>query len=51
MEKIKIRKKPFIELIKSSRVKVNMDTSQKIIRPEKGKGSYSRKAKHKKSEE
>jgi hypothetical protein len=46
MRKIKLKAKPGLKLIKTGRVRFNMDTSQKIIRPDKGKGSYSRKAKH-----
>lgn len=49
-EKIKVRRKSVRELKKSDRVLITMDTAQKIIAPAKGKGSYSRKAKHKKQD-
>lgn len=47
MKKSIIRKKTLLELIKSSRIIVKMDTSQKIIKPKKGKGNYRRHDKHK----
>lgn len=49
-EKIKIRRKSVRELKKSDRVLVTMDTAQKVFVPAKGKGSYSRKVKHKKQD-
>jgi hypothetical protein len=42
----KTKKKTTLELMKSSRVKISMDTSQIIMNPQKGKGSYRRKLKH-----
>ncbi|MCR3921233.1 MAG: hypothetical protein NUK65_01795 [Firmicutes bacterium] len=47
MKKMTIKKKPLLAVMKSSRVLISMDTSQKIILPQKGKGSYKRKQKHK----
>lgn len=44
-------KKSMLELLRSGRVQVQMKTGEKVIRPNRGKGSYSRKLKHKKSEE
>ena len=46
MKKMKIRKKTMLELMRASRVQVTMNTAQKLILPEKGKGSYRRKVKH-----
>lgn len=51
MRKLKIRKKTVLELMKSTRVPITMKTGQKVMEAKKGKGSYTRKAKHKKSTE
>jgi hypothetical protein len=48
MDKQKIRKKTLLELMKSTRVPINMNTSPKVMESRKGKGSYRRKLKHKK---
>ncbi len=50
MKKITVKKKSMLEMLKTERVRISMDTSQKIILPEKGKGSYNRKVKHKKKD-
>jgi hypothetical protein len=50
MDKMKIRKKNILELMKSTRVPVNMKTAPRVMDTKKGKGSYKRRAKHQKDD-